>query len=152
MAWINGREVDDPLNETDYRAILDEEIEKNVIALLEFFDLNRLDTSIYGNVKITALEDFQANTILYIALIEDVINYNEPPGTNGQTCFRAVFRHFYPFPAGQQILLNKDQKYITNFNFHFKVDWGRDLIVIAFLQHLGSKEVIQSAWTLNPPL
>ena len=152
VAWINGREVDDPLNEMDYYTIIDEEVEKNVFALLEFFNLDRSDSSLYGNLKITALEDFPANTVLYIALIEDEINYSEPPGTNGQTHFGEVFRHFYPIPAGQQIFLNKDQKYITNFNFHFKEDWGRDLTLVAFLQLEGSKEVIQSAWTRNPPL
>lgn len=151
-AWINGIEVNNSLDEQSYRALIDNELQKSTPAVIEILQIDREDSLLYGVVKIRAMEDLPSETVLQIALIEDVIDYENPPGTNGQTHFEAVFRKFYPEPVGQIVNLLTNQKYVTNFKFIFQEDWGRDLAVVVFLQKTRTKEVLQSAWTRFPPL
>lgn len=84
----------------------------------------------------------------------------EPPGPNGQARYFNVLRAIIPAPAatcptgaagGTSISLSAGQR--QSFQFDYPVPGGVDpaqLAVIALVQDLGSKEVIQTGYTFEP--
>ena len=154
-AWIDGKKYVGNLTLPSYQAVRDSieaHLSKAPGAVVEFINLVREDSSISGELQVTALQSFPASTVLQIALIEDVIDYESPPGTNGQQHFEAVFREFYPDPAGQTIALNTNEKERFNFSFKYQPEWGQDLSVVAFVQVNETKEILQAGWTRYPGL
>lgn len=152
QAFVNGEAVAQALDEQSYRTLIDAGLQETVVARIEFLQVNRGDSLISGKVKITAMEDITSGTVLQIALIEDVIEFDTPPGTNGQTHFESIARKFYPDANGQDVSLTTGSTMVVDFSFGLSYEWGRDLSVVAFLQNTGSRAVYQAAWTRFPPM
>jgi hypothetical protein len=112
-----------------------------------YIDAAVTSDSVYGMVAIKAFDNVnQPNLRLRIAVIERMIVYGSPPGTNGEKIFPDVMRKMVPDGNGTSIASISNGDSLT-FNFstptdaQWKVD---DLSVVAFLQSDASKEVIQS--------
>jgi thiol-disulfide isomerase/thioredoxin len=151
-AIVDGVVVGDPLSEQSYRDLIDEHLQQEIIAKISFQQLARSTTLISGRLNIEALNDLTDNHILHIALIQDELNFDTSPGTNGQKHFKAVLRSLYPDGNGQEIFLSQGQNKKINFVFSLSADWASDLSVVAFIQEVASQKVIQASWTRYPPL
>jgi len=152
QAFINGEAVSQALDEQSYRTLIDAHLQEAAAAVIEFLKVNRNDSLISGKIKISALEDLSSGTVLQIALIEDVIDFENPPGTNGQTHFESITRKFYPDANGQEVTLTAGASQVTDFSFVLSNEWGKDLTIVAFLQNGSNRVVYQSAWTRFPPM
>lgn len=151
-AWVNGKEVFNALDEANYRSLIDAELNKQPVVILEFQQISRTNESIQGQLIIKALEDLPEESLLYITLIQDEIDYIDAPGTNGQTYFATVFRQFSGDPEGDPVELDQNQRTTVPFFFEFENDWDTNVSVLAFVQHKSTKEVLQAGWTRFPKL
>ena len=150
MAYVNGIKVNDPLSEESYREKIRAALQESAAAEISFSALEISDSLISGTVKVHALEDLPSGTLLMVVLVEDAVDYETPPGTNGQTHFEYVMRDMFPDANGTPIALNADAHQSVNFQFIPSSAWGQDLTVVAFLQVAESKAVLQAAWTKYP--
>jgi thiol-disulfide isomerase/thioredoxin len=150
-AFVDGMQVSNPLDSLSYINLIDGQILSDTLLTISFLQLNRLNDLISGRLEIKSLSNMSSDHRLYIALIEDEIDYPSPPGTNGQTHFEAVLRDFYPDGSGTPINLLSQQTTQYNFSFVLDTEWGDDLTVIAFIQNSVNKSVLQSGWTRYPP-
>jgi hypothetical protein len=151
-AFVDGRPVPDPLSEQSYRNLIGQQLMSDTLATIGFAQLIRGDTILSGRLEIGALDRIEPVNRLFIALIEDEIDYDTPPGNNGQHHFETVLRDFYPNGQGVPVTLNPGEKEFVDFSFDLKNEWGRDLTVVAFIQDTATKSVLQAGWTRYPPL
>jgi len=81
---------------------------------------------------------------LFVAVIENDIHFDSPPGSNGLTDFEFVFRKFLTSNEGETIVNNSNSK---KFEYVLKwQDWDyANSKVIAFIQHKSSKQIIQTS-------
>ena len=149
VAYVDGQTVSNPREEQPYRDLIDTRLAADSVATVAFQQLNRTDLLISGQLEVKAQKDLPAGTLLQIALIEDEIYYQTPPGINGLTHFSFVLRDFYPDANGQVLQLNAGERTVKDFQFTLPAEWGRDLTVVAFLQNPASKEILQAAWTFH---
>ncbi len=117
--------------------------------ILEIFDYEVSPETVRGRVRVEAVEALD-NAALHIALIEREVNYDVPPGVNGQVFFFDVFRGSFPDIDGIPLSLSSGEIQFVAFEFLNDPGWmDQYLEVVAFIQ-LPSKEVGQAAWTLYP--
>ena len=104
------------------------------------------ETSISFSGSVNAESDMlNANTKLFAALIVDRVQYQSPPGSNGETIFDNIFRDFWPNSTGQSFTLNAGDTY--EFSGTLTKDATMDvddLSVIVFVQTMNNKEILQS--------
>lgn len=98
---------------------------------------------------VTAEQDMStANYRLYVMLINDLITYASPPGTNGETQFPEPFRDAYPNAnPGQAFSIGAGQTF--SMDGYLNRDAGWDLsncTVIAFVQSPSTREILQAEW------
>ncbi len=149
-AYVNGVKVDDPLSEESYREKIRTALQETPVAEIAFTDVSLSDSSLSGKLQVRAIQDLPANTVLMIVLVEDAVDYDTPPGTNGQTHFEYVMRSMYPDANGTAVQLTAGQRESFTFQFTPSPEWGHDLSVVAFLQVTDTRQVLQSAWTHYP--
>jgi hypothetical protein len=84
------------------------------------------------------------NLRLYVAVIENKIHFDSPPGSNGLSDFHFVFRSFLSSNEGD--LIQSNSHCIThNYSFDWP-DWNySNSQVIAFIQDMSSKRIIQTS-------
>jgi hypothetical protein len=83
--------------------------------------------------------------VLRIALVEDPINYNSPPGSNGERDFESVVRKLIPTAAGTPLGLG-DTPTQLDFSYTIPASFNRDrLYVVVFVQGVSSKIVYKGA-------
>ena len=105
------------------------------------------ETAIAFTGTISAEQDMtNANMRLFVLLITDRIQYQSPPGSNGETIFDNIFRDFWPNSSGQAFTLLTDSTYAFEGTLNKEAAWEvEDLSVIAYIQIVtGTKEVLQS--------
>ncbi|OGB69919.1 MAG: hypothetical protein A2Y94_08660 [Caldithrix sp. RBG_13_44_9] len=149
-AFVDGLLVLDPLSAMSYQNLIESQLIKDTLLIIAFQELNWTDTLMKGKMQIKALQSISSDHRLFIALIEDEIHYNTPPGSNGQTHFDAVLRAFYPDGNGITISLAAQETETINFEISLSTEWGHDVTVIAFVQNVLTKAVLQSGWTRYP--
>lgn len=90
--------------------------------------------------------------VLHTAIIESNKTYPSPPGNNGETYFPNIFRKLISGVGGDTVVLASMGNSITkNLSYTMDPAWDANKIyVIAFVQNLGTKEVINSGSTLDP--
>lgn len=110
--------------------------------------------SIYTTMTITATEDISGNLRAHIVVIEELIDYDTPPGSNGETEFYNVMKKMLPsnqgttldnFTAGQSITIEEAWELENVYDIE-------ELAVVAFVQDAGTKEVHQAAYSPKKPL
>ena len=149
-AYVDGLLVSDPLSAASYQDLIESQLVKDTLLIIAFQELSWTDTLMKGKLQIKALQSISSDHRLFIALIEDEIHYNTPPGSNGQTHFDAVLRAFYPDGNGIIVNLLAQETETVDFGIPLSTDWGHDVTVIAFVQNLQTKAVLQSGWTRYP--
>jgi hypothetical protein len=85
---------------------------------------------------------------LHVAIMEKLIQYPSPPGTNGESVFHTVMRKMLPSGNGTAIELTPGAR--KDYEFRIKKDaiWNPAQVkAVAFVQ-AGNKEVLNSAWNL----
>jgi hypothetical protein len=103
--------------------------------------------SVYVDVEITLFGTEPAGDVrLMVAVIEDDIQFDQPPGSNGLQYFTHVFRKFLTSDSGNPVMLSPGTQ-----TFRFSSEYGSgwetaNLKIVAFIQEWTSKQVIQSAF------
>jgi hypothetical protein len=116
-------------------------------ATIEVLNYKNGPLLVAGELEIIALQGLTAN--LFIALVENTIEYDLPPGHNGQKHFFDVFREFYPSPTGDFTMVSGEKTNVP-FNFNVNDQWNySQLKVVAFLQ-TSEKEILQAASSAFP--
>lgn len=152
VAYVGGVWVNDPRSKAPYEALIQAQLAGDTLAVISFRQISRKAAKISGSFEIEARADLPAESKVFIALIEDDVDFASAPGINGLTHFRFIFRKFYPDANGIPVQLSSGGKITQNFEFNLNAAWGNDLTVVAFLQDCatGSMQVYQSAWTRYP--
>ncbi len=105
-----------------------------------------IEKTLRNDSLITTIELYQhkdvdniENLLLFCAITEDNISFNEAPGSNGLKHFNWVFRGFISDKKGDTISFNNSQ-FTTKYSINWKSDWDYSNIkVIAFLQNKNDK-------------
>lgn len=107
-----------------------------------------LNDILYASVSLEAFADFSensANTLL-IAITEDLVSFNSPPGSNGEKDFHHVMRSFLP-DANGSFLTGIQAGDHRQFAFEYDLSAGAidtsRIRVLAFIQDLEGKEIHQ---------
>jgi hypothetical protein len=97
-------------------------------------------------VSVIGYETVSQPLFLRSAVIERMITYETPPGTNGETVFPAVMRKCLPNSSGFFISsINPGDSLVYEFDYTIKPVWNwQDLAVVSWLQSDESREIIQS--------
>lgn len=85
---------------------------------------------------------------MHVAIMENLIQYATPPGTNGERNFHTVMRKMLPSANGTIFDLTPGTR--KDFEFRLKKDaiWAADQIrAVAFVQ-ASNKEILNTAWKL----
>lgn len=112
------------------------------------------DEKIDVKMIITADDNIVGHFKARIAVIENEIHFDEPPGSNGEKEFNKVLKQFLPSPEGIDIQDNwaKDQSYEINESWTFKNIYDFDEIaVVAYVQNDDTKEIMQAAFAEVEP-
>lgn len=123
---------------------------KAPIVALEIQNFFQNEGSIRGRLKVAAFQDLR-QAVLLVAVIEKEIRFANPPGINGQTRFSYVLRKLWPTSQGLSLSVPAGTDCVIPFEIKKEADWNRDqLHVVAFIQDVWTKEILQAAWTLFP--
>lgn len=99
------------------------------------------------SVKNVSANVLPAEYTMHVILIEKVVEFHIPPGTNGELEFYSVTRKMAPNAAGTK-LTAIDPGASLDYTFKIAIPSYiynlRNLGVVAFVQHTAKKEVIQS--------
>ena len=117
--------------------------------------LNISDTRIPGdtiksNIQFTVYQNLRPGGYkLRVLVVERVVNYQIPPGANGEKTFYDVFRMLLTDSAGF-IITPFEGRYEYNYYFHRSSNWVDSMIyTIAFIQNDDTKEILNSAKSRN---
>lgn len=88
----------------------------------------------------------QTNLVLRTAIIERLVKYPKPPGSNGEKVFPDVMRKLLPDANGISVAgISIGQTYTYYFSYPVTSPWNwQDLAVVAWLQSDATKEIIQA--------
>lgn len=107
-----------------------------------------IDTdSVRATITLTGVTPVtQTNLKFRVAIIERMIQYTTPPGSNGEKIFPDVMRKMYPDPNGYTVTSINPGEVLTYYvSYPVNAAWKwQDLAVIGWLQSDATKEVIQS--------
>ncbi len=110
-------------------------------------DANIDADSVRATITLTGVAPVtQTNLKFRIAIIERMIQYATPPGSNGETVFPDVMRDMYPDPNGYTVSsINPGDEIVYHVSQAVNAAWNwEDLAVVGWLQSDANKEVIQS--------
>ncbi|MCX7735470.1 MAG: choice-of-anchor D domain-containing protein [Candidatus Kapabacteria bacterium] len=90
-----------------------------------------------------------SNKKLRICVVEQLVVYSTPPGSNGEKEFPWVVRRMLPDHNGTTITLaaNETKKFTQNFTLQSSWDKSK-VYIVAFIQDDGTKEVLQAAQSM----
>lgn len=144
-AFLNGTTsaAITPDDEDDVLA-LSQEATQFVIELDESMTMGETGANI--NVKITSKADINNNNLVaHVVVIEEMVEYDTPPGSNGEQDFPQVMRKMLPGSGGTPMAA-QTVGMETNLSFTYEypafVD-PHELRTIVFIQDEASKQVLQ---------
>lgn len=119
------------------------------------FDLD-LQVEPYVNFKglnidlnIEATANASGSLVAHVVVIEDEINFQSPPGSNGETHFRWVMKEMLPHSGGTAIssdwVTGNTESISLSYDFENFYDW-KNAGVVAFIQDNNSKKVMQAVY------
>lgn len=110
-----------------------------------FGDSIMVRARIYGEVLMA-----NPNVTVQIAMVEKLISYTNPPGTNGETQFRDVMRRMKPSGNGTQITCLPGQTYIIEQKFYNDPIWQpNQMRALVFVQGAGLEVFGAGIKTIN---
>lgn len=106
-------------------------------------------STITADVTVTCTEAINASNLrLRIVVVERVISFDSPPGTNGESTFYNVMKKFMPNTNG----LSLQNSWVPGDSQSFSQSWTHQnvydfsqLAIVAFVQNDANKEVLQAA-------
>ena len=102
---------------------------------------------VFGTLKLLDQTELDfSNLILHSVVIESIIEYPSPPGSNGETEFADVMRKMLPNNQGYSITEIENNNELS-FNFESEINgiWMKDkLEVVLFVQDSSSKKIYQA--------
>ena len=108
---------------------------------------NITSDSVRATVKLIGVSTVtQTNLKLRTAIIERLVKYATPPGSNGEREFADVMRKLLPDANGITIAgVTVGQTYTYYYSYPITSPWiWQDLAVVAWLQSDATKEIVQS--------
>lgn len=86
------------------------------------------------------------NYVLRVAVVEKMVNYATPPGSNGEMAFPNVFRKMLPSTTGDPITMPAmGQNVVKNYSYTLDAAWNAaQIYVIAYIQEETSHAVLNS--------
>ena len=122
------------------------------------FEITVMDSiavqSMFVKGKVKLLDSSELNfddLVIHSVVIETLIEYSSPPGSNGETEFHDVMRKMLPDNQGFSIS-NIENDNEINFNWETQINsgWNKErLKTIVFIQDKNSKEIYQANSTIN---
>lgn len=118
--------------------------------------LNSNNDSIFISAHIAATQAFTAVSYLrcQLVLVEKHIDFNTPPGSNGETDFYMVCRRMLPNQAGTALPLSWSPGDDSTINVKAAVPSYiydiNQLAVVCFVQDNGNKQVVQAGYSISP--
>ncbi|MCC6752676.1 MAG: Omp28-related outer membrane protein [Saprospiraceae bacterium] len=98
-------------------------------------------------VTVTRTADYTGTPNLRVAVLEKIIEWSSPPGSNGETEFHHVFKKFLPNATGTKLAEltanGKSQSFVFVFPFDKLYDF-RNLETVAFIQDDATHQVYQA--------
>ena len=114
---------------------------------------NNIDgTTGSASITINAINDLPAgNYSLQTVVVEQMIEYSSPPGSNGERDFPNVMRQMLPDYAGTSVgAMEAGETMTYDFDYTMNAAWNVDEIyVIAFLQNEDTKEIVNSGSSID---
>lgn len=110
------------------------------------------------NINLTASQAFTAsgNLVLHVAMVEKEIDFDTPPGTNGELVFHSVMRKMIPSASGSALPATWTNGQSQTFalpvntpNYVYKVG---EIAFVAWVQDNGTKEVHQAGYSAPQPV
>jgi hypothetical protein len=102
---------------------------------------------------INATQDVSGDLAAHMAVIEELVQFASPPGTNGETQFVNVLKKMLPSKTGTMLLPMEEGEYIILEGQwkHANVYSLPQLAVVGFVQNNANKEVLQAANSSSTP-
>ncbi|MEO8665587.1 MAG: Omp28-related outer membrane protein, partial [Ignavibacteria bacterium] len=86
------------------------------------------------------------NATVHMAILEDLIQYPSPPGTNGESSFHDVMRKMLPTAAGTPVVLIPGQKITIDYSYVIDATWDPAQIRnLVFVQQSSPLEILNAA-------
>lgn len=98
-------------------------------------------------VKINGINNSPTgNYVLRVAVVEKMVNYATPPGSNGEMAFPNVFRKMLPSTTGDPITMPAmGQNVVKNYSYTLDAAWNAaQIYVVAYIQEETSHAVLNS--------
>lgn len=87
---------------------------------------------------------------IHIALMEDLVSYQSPPGTNGEKDFHWVMRKMYPSGTGTTVTMAPGSRYYIEQKFKKDPLWVWNRVsYVAYVQDNITKEILNAAKKLT---
>jgi hypothetical protein len=110
-------------------------------------------TKFHVYMLIEATEDLSGNLAAHMVVIEKLIQFASPPGSNGETQFVNVLKKMLPSKTGTMLLPMEEGEYVI-----LEGEWKHanvyslpQLAVVGFVQNNANKEVLQAANSSSTP-
>jgi hypothetical protein len=150
VIYLNGERKGHPANlsQQSIMGYFGQESYFEIMLDPEFTSTGVVGIDIKGEVMFSGeSSDYTGNMRLHLALVEEEINYDSPPGKNNETVFRYVMRKMFPNHEGTLIDLGSGNSFMAEFNYTVDTDVidPSRLRVIAWVQDHDSKQIYQSA-------
>ncbi|MEZ4886180.1 MAG: T9SS type A sorting domain-containing protein [Chitinophagales bacterium] len=105
-----------------------------------------LGTGANINVKITAKNDINNNNLVaHVVVVEDMVSYDSPPGSNGEKDFPQVMRKMFPGSGGTAIpaqTAGMENELSFSYDYPSFVDPSL-LRTVVFIQNRTTKQILQ---------
>lgn len=125
---------------------IDQSLNENTpfqISVTKTMSNNKLDIS--TDISLTSSFEGIENLVVQTVVIEQKIEFQSPPGSNGEKIFYDVMRKMLPDAEGTNINLSENTQKIDN-SVAFDPAWQEDQIkVIVFIQNKLTKKIYQAA-------
>jgi hypothetical protein len=121
--------------------------------------LNNAADSIFVTIKSTAVQAFNPTGVLKLqcALIEEYIQFDKPPGTNGEKEFEFTMRKMLPSASGTTMTAGawtngQIQTIVLKAKIPTYIKDKTQIAIVAFIQDDGNKKIMNAAYSEVVPL
>ena len=91
-----------------------------------------------------------SNLVLHTVVIESLVEYTSPPGSNGETKFHDVMRKMLPSNTGENLTYSLSGTQLFSRQVSLNPIWNTNkLETVAFIQNKITKEVLQAGSTIT---